>query len=42
MAVVRGSTKKDEFLAFILYLQGTEAQTIFAKYGFKKTEITQP
>jgi len=42
VAVVAGSMKKDEALAFIHYLQGIEAQTIFTRYGFKKTEIIQP
>lgn len=36
VAVVTGSVKKDEALAFIHYLQGAEAQRIFVKYGFKK------
>lgn len=42
LAVVSGSTKKEQALAFIHYLQGAEAQAIFVTYGFKKTEITQP
>lgn len=42
LAVVAASTKKEQALAFIHYLQGAEAQAIFVKYGFKKTEITQP
>lgn len=36
VAVVRASTKQDAALAFIDYLQGAEAQALFARYGFKK------
>jgi molybdate transport system substrate-binding protein len=39
VAVVAGSVKKGEALAFIHYLQGVEAQAIFARYGFKKISI---
>ena len=42
VAVVTGNTKREEALAFVRYLQGAEAQAVFVKYGFKKTEITQP
>ena len=36
VAVVAGSTKKEQAQAFIHYLQGAEGQAILMKYGFKK------
>ena len=36
VAVVAGSTKKEQAQAFIHYLQGAEGQAILTKYGFKK------
>ncbi|MDO9041591.1 MAG: molybdate ABC transporter substrate-binding protein [Desulfocapsaceae bacterium] len=36
VAVVAGSTKKEQAQAFIHYLQGTEGQAVLTKYGFKK------
>jgi molybdate transport system substrate-binding protein len=36
VAVVAGSTKKEQAQAFVHYLQGAEGQAVLIKFGFKK------